>query len=109
MRRRNLKRKQFMNRPLMVSQASSYGRSALHPAVVVCPDPDTNPEAIVVVAEIVETTDEVHGLVEGLRLPGEGSGTSGQGVESRTKGGIEAFDVGGIDDTRNALAGLTQP
>ena len=58
-----------------------------------------------VVAEIVETTDEVHGLVEGLRLPGEGSGASGQGDESeKAKGDImKTFDVGGIDDTWDLL------
>ncbi|MCP4198131.1 MAG: hypothetical protein GY762_13360, partial [Proteobacteria bacterium] len=68
------------------------------------------------ITEVVETTNEVHGMVEGMRLLGQGAGASGERMESSPEGGIEAFDssavlrtsVGSIDDTRDALAGLTQ-
>ena len=46
--------------------------------------------------------------MEGLCVPGLGWGGAGQGMNSERKEGIEAFDVGGIDDARDALSGLAR-
>ncbi|MCP4166073.1 MAG: hypothetical protein GY759_09295, partial [Chloroflexi bacterium] len=57
-----------------------------------------------IVTEVVETTNEVHGIVEGMRLLGQGAGASGERMESSPESSIAAFDVGSIDATRDALA-----
>ncbi len=55
-------------------------------------------EAVVGPAEVVGGPDQPHASDEGGLGPGDGTTPPGEGREMGTKGGVESFDVGGVDD-----------
>ena len=53
--------------------------------------------------EIVQTADEKNAFIDLLCLT---SRTTGKGGQMGAKSGIEAFDVGGVDGSANALRNI---
>ena len=47
--------------------------------------------------EVVYRTHQVHGIVQGFRLPRQRTTPTDQGCHARAEGGIQALDVGGVD------------
>lgn len=58
-------------------------------------------------AKVVETANDIHAGLQGFRLLGQGTSAPGQGGQTLAEGGIEPFDIGGVNATQT-LAGLDQ-
>jgi hypothetical protein len=65
----------------MVGQASSHGRGSAYPAMSGMGEAELEDEAVVVRAEVVDTAQQEHTLVQGLRQASEGTSTPGQGAK----------------------------
>ena len=92
----------------MVGQGSGHSRRALNPLVTMAADRETEAEAVMKIAEIVATTNDVHAGHERLGLLGQGAGAPGQPGKAGAKGGVEPLDVSGVDDTDYLLRDLQQ-
>ena len=58
--------------------------------------------------EVVQAANDIHTSFQGLTFASQGASAADKAIEALTKSGIETFDVGGIDDARDALSGLAQ-
>ncbi|MFN2141850.1 MAG: hypothetical protein ACK2U5_15285 [Candidatus Promineifilaceae bacterium] len=56
------------------------------------------------IAQVVETTNDKQAGSKCLRLSGQGTSATGQPAQAQAEGGIEAFNVSGIDDTSRLLS-----
>ena len=56
-----------------------------------------NAKRVMIGTEIVETAQNEHPGLEGFRLTSQGPRATSQRSQPLTKGGIEAFDIGGVD------------
>jgi hypothetical protein len=92
--------KQFVDRPTMVSQASSNGWGALEQARFVISQPKRDSQGSMIGTQIINTTEQKHPILQGLRLTGQGSGAAYQGGQPLAKGGIESFDESGVNRAR---------
>jgi len=58
----------------------------------------------VIGAQIVDRPDEKHARLERIGLTSKATCASGERCKRLTKGGIQAFDEGGVDDATALLA-----
>lgn len=98
MGRRNSETEEFFQRPGMVGQSGSHGWSALNPVVFPRRDPEPETQAVVIVTKVVETTDDIHVCRQCGNLLGWTAVTPGKRMETLAEGGVEALNVGGVDD-----------
>ena len=82
----------------MVSKSRGHGRSLLNPVTPPVGDPETDAQAMVIVAEVVEAADDIHTRGQGRLLLCRTAVTPREGSHALAKGGIEALDVSRIDD-----------
>ena len=64
-------------------------------------------QALVEITEIVDAAEDVHAVLQSGTLASQMTGTAEQASETLAEGGIEPFDVGGINDTAS-LCGLEE-
>src|SRR5262249_62144518 len=53
--------------------------------------------------EVVDGTDQIHPRVQRGGAPGQGPAPAGESRQALTEGGIESFNVSGVDHARAAL------
>ncbi len=87
---------EFVNRPEVVSEASRHGWGGRY----------RQRERVMCATEVIDTTQQEHGAVDSMGGTGQRASATGQTVEPLTEGGIESFDVSGVD--ASALLGAGQ-
>jgi len=93
--RRNFVGEQFINRPTMICNATGHRRCSFKPLVAT--GQSRQPQALMLRAEVVDTTHKVHSRLQGLTLPGQRSRAPGQTVKTTAKGPVDALNKGGVD------------
>ena len=92
----------------MTCQGGGHGWRTLNPTVAVAANGQTQAQAVMSLAQVVETTDDKEAGGQRFWLLSQGPGAPGQPGQAQTKGGIEPFNVSGIDDTECFLGRLAQ-
>lgn len=82
----------------MVGETSGNGGCALNPANPPAADRYTNPQALMGIAEIVGTADDIHTGDKCLGLAGQMASATGQVGESLAKCAIEPLNVSRVDE-----------
>lgn len=79
----------------MIGQATSHRRRPCQPLVAT--DQPWQAQALVLGAEIIDATNQVHTRLQGLALPGQRARASGQAVQTTAKGPVDPLDEGRVD------------
>ncbi len=69
--------KEFSWRPTVVGECGGHGRGTTDPAIALLIDPKPNAEALVLVAEVVETTNDKHAERQGVLLLSQAASATG--------------------------------
>ena len=73
----------------MAGKSSSNSRGTLQPSLRTYRQGKRNAQTVMIGTEIVETSNDKHTGVQGLRLLGQGSGSASQDIEPLTESGID--------------------
>src|SRR5712692_1497682 len=91
-RRRNMERQQFLHGPPVISDGGGHGWGA--------GSRGSSPrarQARMIGAEVVDRADQVPPIAERGGAPGQGTAPTGEGSQAFAEGGVEPFNVGGVD------------
>jgi hypothetical protein len=99
--------KEFRDSPAMVGQASRDGGRALQPAPGALGQVVRDAQTLMIGTKVVDTAQDIHTNPQGFRLTSQGASAADQGAEPLAEGGIEPFDVSGVNPT-GALSSLDQ-
>ena len=97
-RRRNLIGPKLCHGPLVVGQACGHSRCALDPSEAIAADRETKAQTLVIFAEVVSATDDIHTGGKGLGLASRMASATVQSRQSLAKSGVQPFNVGCVDD-----------
>src|SRR5215218_5494497 len=100
----------LLDRPTMIAQSCRLGGSALYPLptrrVVPLPLP---PHTLVRPAEVVAASYQSHSRFQRARPMNPGASAPHQCSQPRSKGGLQPFDVSGVDDHFGVPLALHKP
>ncbi len=91
----------------MVAQPGGHCGCTLNPTVASAANREFEAQTVMIIAEVVQATDHEHACQQGFPLLGKVAGATRQPSQTLPEGGIEAFDVGGVDYP-TALGNLQQ-
>jgi hypothetical protein len=94
-----MERKQVMHAPTMIGDASGHRGCAFLPSVaeMIWTTAAAESQAVMTGAEVVDGTDQVHGVLQAGQVVCQGARAAHQRTHARTESGIQAFDIGGVD------------
>jgi len=83
----------------MIGKFGSNGWCALNPMMTERTNREFEAQAVMIVAEVIKATHNVHTIDKGSRTVGQGAGSSDQAVQMHSNSGIEPFDESCVDYT----------
>src|SRR5512139_1814005 len=96
---------EFLQRPAMIRQSCRQSRGTGDPMEAMPTHRKAETQALVEIAKVIDAAKDVHAVLQSGTLASQMTGTTEQASEALAEGGIEPFDVGGIDYAA-ALCGL---
>ena len=81
----------------MIGDTSGYSWSTPYPIASASWQEDGNSKATMIRAKVIDRANQIHRRVQSRRLTCQGPASPDQGKDAGTEGGIQPFDVRGVD------------
>ena len=82
----------------MIAQTSRHDRRTVSPAIGSFSQPELKAQTMMIGAEVVDGSDQIHARLKGRLLARQMAGAARQAAHALTKSGVEALNASRVDD-----------